>query len=65
MEAAAVKNDKPATIAPVKLSDGSISYSVLIRVPGERSRMVLAATDAHHAARLRDEINACAWVELA
>lgn len=55
----------PATVCPVKLSDGSISYNVIVDLPGGRSRVVFAATDEHHALRLRDEINECAFVELA
>jgi len=62
-QATVVRSAPPAAVLPVKLSDGSIADNVYVTVPGTRCRVILAATDEHHALRLRDEINACFWVE--
>lgn len=66
MEAAtAVRPAPPAVVWRAKLSDGSIAYNVFVTLPGTKHWAFLAATDEQHALRLRDEINGCAWVELA
>lgn len=54
-------NQPQATVAPVKLSDGSFAHNVLLKVGG--IEIVFAAMDVHRASQLANAINDCAWIE--
>lgn len=50
-----------ASIAVVKLSDGSFSYNVLLKAG--KTEIALACLCRVHAERLKRELNAVAWAE--
>lgn len=52
-----------ASIAVVKLSDGSFSYNVLLKAG--KTEIVLACLCRVHAERLKRELNVVAWADLA
>lgn len=57
------RHDLLAKIAPVKMSDESIAYNVVVEQLG--TTLIFACESLWHAQELAESINRCAWIEAA